>query len=70
MAEFDWVTPAEAARVCRVSRQRISELVRLGVLSSVRQGGRVFVSRRSLECWMLYRRECKRRERKGGGSTK
>lgn len=57
MVRFDYYTPAEAARRLGVSRQRVSELMRLGVLSRFDQGGRVFVPRRSVEMYEVFRKE-------------
>ena len=65
MLRFDFYTPAEAARRLGVSRQRVSELLRLGVLSRVDQGGRVFIPRRSVEC-----DEAARKERAEGNYTR
>jgi len=57
MVRYDFFTPAEAARRLGVSRQRVSELMRLGVLSRFDQGGRVFIPRRSLEVYEVFRKE-------------
>lgn len=57
MARWAMYTYPEAGRVLGVSRQRVEQLVRAGVLGTVRQGGRVFVSGASLDMLVRYRQE-------------
>ena len=57
MSKWAMYTYPEAGRVLGVSRQRVEQLVRSGVLGTVRQGGRVFVSGASLDMLVRYRAE-------------
>ena len=57
MSKWAMYTYPEAGRVLGVSRQRVEQLVRAGVLGTVRQGGRVFVSGASLDMLVRYRAE-------------
>lgn len=57
MSKWAMYTYPEAGRVLGVSRQRVEQLVRSGVLGTVRQGGRVFVSGTSLDMLVRYRQE-------------
>ena len=41
----DWITPAQAARLRRVTRQAIAKLIRKGTFSTLEIGGRVFLRR-------------------------
>jgi len=47
----EWLSAAEAARYLEVSRPRIHQLARLGVLDATRIAGRLLVHRRSLDAW-------------------
>ena len=51
-----WLSTTEAARYAGVSRQRIDQLVRRGVLDAQRVAGRLLVPRRSLDAWVGARR--------------
>lgn len=51
------LTQAAAARRLGVSRQRVHQLVRTGVLGTVHLDGREYVSGRSVELYLRWRDE-------------
>jgi hypothetical protein len=48
-SEREWITPAEAARIRRVSRQAIGRLIARRRFTTTEFGGRTFVDRREIE---------------------
>lgn len=51
-----WLSTGEAARYAGVSRQRVDQLVRAGVVAADRLAGRLLVRRDSLDAWLAQRR--------------
>ena len=50
-----WLSTGEAARYAGVSRQRIDQLIRRGVLDGQLVGGRLLVHRHSVDAWLSGR---------------
>jgi hypothetical protein len=50
-----WLSTGEAARYAGVSRQRVDQLIRGGVLDAQRLAGRLLVRRSGVDVWMAAR---------------